>query len=273
MDMAFLVLLGAWLAGCVSPDADGLHRLVAAYPEALAVSDKPNLLVWKDGAEMAYDDGIVKESFEAVLEKASPKDQMSQPYPCGRPVSPPEKDCDPGRIRCAAFFAKMYGGSAKSVEQSLTPVAWPAAGKNATVQFSKINHAAEALEAVGKEIEALPPEVKRYVAHPAGTFYWRPVRGERRLSPHSYGIAIDFQLPDPLYRYWRWDTKDAAGEPVYPREVLSDETLGRIVGIFERHGFIWGGKWYHYDTMHFEYRPELTNQATEALPKAASKAL
>jgi hypothetical protein len=31
-----------------------------------------------------------------------------------------------------------------------------------------------------------------------------------------------------------------------------------IVDIFERHGFIWGGKWYHYDTMHFEYRPELT---------------
>jgi peptidoglycan LD-endopeptidase CwlK len=30
-----------------------------------------------------------------------------------------------------------------------------------------------------------------------------------------------------------------------------------IVAIFEKHGFIWGGKWYHYDTMHFEYRPEL----------------
>ena len=25
----------------------------------------------------------------------------------------------------------------------------------------------------------------------------------------------------------------------------------------EKHGFIWGGRWYHYDTMHFEYRPEL----------------
>ena len=25
----------------------------------------------------------------------------------------------------------------------------------------------------------------------------------------------------------------------------------------ERHGFIWGGKWYHYDTLHFEYRPGL----------------
>jgi peptidoglycan LD-endopeptidase CwlK len=30
-----------------------------------------------------------------------------------------------------------------------------------------------------------------------------------------------------------------------------------IVKIFEKYGFIWGGKWYHYDTMHFEYRPEL----------------
>jgi hypothetical protein len=30
-----------------------------------------------------------------------------------------------------------------------------------------------------------------------------------------------------------------------------------IVDIFEKQGFIWGGKWYHFDTMHFEYRPEL----------------
>ena len=30
-----------------------------------------------------------------------------------------------------------------------------------------------------------------------------------------------------------------------------------VVEVFEKHGFIWGGKWYHYDTMHFEYRPEI----------------
>ena len=30
-----------------------------------------------------------------------------------------------------------------------------------------------------------------------------------------------------------------------------------LVAAFERHGFVWGGKWWHYDTMHFEYRPEL----------------
>jgi hypothetical protein len=33
----------------------------------------------------------------------------------------------------------------------------------------------------------------------------------------------------------------------------------RLVEIFERHGFIWGGNWSHFDTMHFEYRPELLN--------------
>ena len=30
-----------------------------------------------------------------------------------------------------------------------------------------------------------------------------------------------------------------------------------IAEVFEAERFIWGGKWYHYDTMHFEYRPEL----------------
>jgi peptidoglycan L-alanyl-D-glutamate endopeptidase CwlK len=33
--------------------------------------------------------------------------------------------------------------------------------------------------------------------------------------------------------------------------------IWEIVRIFEKHGFVWGGKWYHYDTMHFEYRPEI----------------
>ncbi len=41
-----------------------------------------------------------------------------------------------------------------------------------------------------------------------------------------------------------------------------------IVRIFEKHGFIWGGRWHHYDTMHFEYRPELAGAISEALSDA-----
>jgi len=29
------------------------------------------------------------------------------------------------------------------------------------------------------------------------------------------------------------------------------------VEAFERHGFVWGGKWLFFDTMHFEYRPDI----------------
>jgi hypothetical protein len=52
--------------------------------------------------------------------------------------------------------------------------------------------------------------------------------------------------------YWQWDKRDAGGRYVWHNDIPME-----IVEIFEKHGFIWGGNWYHYDTMHFEYRPEL----------------
>ncbi|MCK5249849.1 MAG: M15 family metallopeptidase, partial [Spirochaetaceae bacterium] len=30
-----------------------------------------------------------------------------------------------------------------------------------------------------------------------------------------------------------------------------------VVEAFEKNGFIWGGKWFLFDQIHFEYRPEL----------------
>ena len=43
-----------------------------------------------------------------------------------------------------------------------------------------------------------------------------------------------------------------------------------IPEIFEKHGFIWGGKWDHFDTMHFEYRPELC--VPQAMPASGPAA-
>ena len=66
---------------------------------------------------------------------------------------------------------------------------------------------------------------------------------------HAYAAAIDINAK--YSNYWRWGS-GSKGEPIWRNQIPI-----QIVRIFERHGFIWGGYWYHYDTMHFEYRPEL----------------
>ena len=97
----------------------------------------------------------------------------------------------------------------------------------------------------------------RYLAKPLGTFNWRKVAGTGRMSVHASAAAIDFNLPEGLGRYWRWDGCRQDAVCKYPAAVLANDALKEIVRIFEDHGFIWGGKWYHYDAMHFEFRPEL----------------
>ena len=54
--------------------------------------------------------------------------------------------------------------------------------------------------------------------------------------------------------YWQWQCKctDESKEILYRNRIPEI-----IVAIFEKYGFIWGGNWTHFDTMHFEYRPEL----------------
>jgi hypothetical protein len=66
---------------------------------------------------------------------------------------------------------------------------------------------------------------------------------------HAYGAAIDINTR--FADYWRWVSDDRT--PIRWRNRVPIQ----IVRIFEKHGFIWGGYWYHFDTMHFEYRPEL----------------
>lgn len=39
--------------------------------------------------------------------------------------------------------------------------------------------------------------------------------------------------------------------------IVKSNSPQALIDIFEKHGFIWGGRWYHYDTMHFEYRSEI----------------
>jgi hypothetical protein len=76
------------------------------------------------------------------------------------------------------------------------------------------------------------------------------IAGTNRLSAHGTATAIDIATKHTSY--WQWSKHGAGGRYPWKNEIPFE-----IVEIFEKHGFIWGSKWYHYDTMHFEYRPEL----------------
>lgn len=252
-----LGLLFTAVASAAPDNADALHRLIGAYPEFLVPTGEPNTVVWKDGTEMPFDDGVRKAGFEDLLNRASLKDQMAMPYPRSWPSGAPNVNVDPGRVRNEPFFRKMYGESAEEVQSNLVSVAWFG---GESVAFTRVNGAADALRRVREALDKESAEVQRYVSKPVGTFHWRTIAGTKRLSMHSFGLAIDFQLPQKVHRYWKWDVSTPGEQPAYPATILDDATLRQVVEVFERHGFIWGGKWFHYDTMHFEYRPELIHQ-------------
>lgn len=213
--------------------------------------------MWPDNSRMPFGSPRLDISFEDRLATATLFDQMSIPYSREWPQSPPAKDVDPGRMRCDAFLKRLYGDTAAKVEKNLARVTWAPAGAGKTVRFTSVNDAHKALEKAGYVIAKLNPDVRDYVSHPNGTFNWRPIAGTDRLSPHSYGIAIDFDIQHLPNQYWRWAKDNTATASNYPMEILKDAALRQIVETFEQHGFIWGGKWHHYDLMHFEYRPEL----------------
>jgi D-alanyl-D-alanine carboxypeptidase-like protein len=224
-----------------------LDRLVRAYPEALSGHDGKRLL-WRDGTAMGVDDGVDDKSFDQRLRNASIVDQLSLPYPVGS-SAPPAFNADPGRFRNEAFFKKMYGDcQGGDVQRNLVNVIWLPRSWGKGIKVTQVNGVADRLKQVSEEIDKLDPAVKAAAFPIAGVLSCRPVADTGRMSMHGYAAAIDLNLQYSDYWLWAGRGKSIPYKNRMPRE---------IVDIFERHGFIWGGKWYHYDTMHFEYRPEL----------------
>lgn len=227
-----------------------LNALIKAYPSQ-QLKACGQQLIWPDGEQWQYNSSDSSRSFEAKLAQSTLADHFSIPYPKGMTYDTPTVNQDPGRLRFQPLLERMYGANKKAVQANLVRVDF----FGSSIYVSQINGVDQQLKAIIKELQTTlkkHPELLPYLQQAGGGFNWRYIAGTQRLSAHSFGIAID--IGTKAAHYWRWATraKDTTVDIPYQNRIPME-----IVRIFEAHGFIWGGKWYHYDTMHFEYRPEL----------------
>lgn len=225
-----------------------LAALVAAYPGVRLSSDEAGIVLG-DGTRIELgtvrdaspterlNDGTVAEQFYHVYPLEFDLNQRAEPF------------VDPGRIRNDAFFKAMYFSDERQARSSLVKVDGPAGTKAEFWMTEKWDVACQ-LEAAMKEIAALEDDVNPFFQDVGGSFNWRQISGTSRLSAHSFGISIDINAQ--LGKYWKWTGAREGNVGSYSNEVPEG-----IVKAMERYGFIWGGKWHHFDGMHFEYRPEL----------------
>ncbi len=215
------------------------------FIESFEPNDDAGTVVMKDGAHLPFDDGRPK-TFEEKLDDPDLEDQLALSYPKGPVVSPAAVNFDPGRVRVEAFFKSVYGRTPKEVTANLVSIDWPARKGAKEIRFNRNAQAALALSRVAEGLKDLDSASRKVAYAVGGTYNHRKVAGTGRLSAHAFGIAIDIDVKHSAY--WRWSKTFLSFVSNIPQDVID---------LFERNKFIWGGKWYHFDTMHFEYRPEL----------------
>ncbi|SMC22766.1 D-alanyl-D-alanine carboxypeptidase [Clostridium acidisoli DSM 12555] len=227
--------------------------LMLAYPENIKDvlhDDNGNVYITMNSSKKILYDDKVKKSAEQKFQNTDLQDMMEEKYPLETTKKLMEKDQNPGRCRVYSLFDDVYGNNRSSIEHNL---------KNTNLiyrnlQFNNKNQASNSLHDVFKEITAIKNKNNIYSAvFPLnGTYNYRLIAGTGKLSPHAYGIAID--LNRDKRDYWKWASREEGQKrlDIYPKEV---------VDIFQKHNFVWGGKWGHFDTLHFEYRPEIILKA------------
>lgn len=216
-------------------------KVIEAYPD-FDIMYTDNNLVFTDGTAIVCDDGREK-GFVDKLDNCDIEDMFSMSYDINSTMPIYLNDC--GRGRCERLFKKMYGDNETEARRNLVSVDW----FGQKVLFTKVNGAADKLTKVASELSKLP-QYRKYLTN-ASSFYWRKVRGANRQSAHSYGIAIDINTTYSNYWLWSNPKRSETDKIKYENRIPIE-----FVKVFEKFGFIWGGRWYHYDTMHFEYRPE-----------------
>jgi hypothetical protein len=122
---------------------------------------------------------------------------------------------------------------------------------------------ADPLKRAEQRIAALAetdPEIQGWIKNLSSVsgWNWRNIAGSENRSFHAYGTAVDLLMKAQpgMETYWQWTAAKGIDWRSVPVEKRQNPPAAAIRA-FEEQGFIWGGRWSRYDTMHFEYHPEL----------------
>lgn len=160
--------------------------------------------------------------------------------------------------RDSSFFDALWGitgrASADAAQRKVRFLGLPVTvHKDIVDALSRVEHRLSESRKVDTSLDQFLKGLNRLEG-----YNWRAIAGTDSRSNHSYGTAIDV-IPKSYggkNPYWLWVSQ---GEDGWYRWAWLRRWQPHpgLVAAFEAEGFVWGGKWLLFDTIHFEYRPEI----------------
>lgn len=215
-----------------------------------------------NGAEIWYADGkLLSEESLALQDNYRPiiyTYSTDSIYDIFDKLPKPNVNFSTNYMRSSDFQYELIGGKSVNIESQIISVR--VLGITVRLHPVAARYAQLASQEV-LELSKTDKEVKKFIndLRTISGYVNRKVRKSTNISMHSFGLALDLIPYDYKNKvtYWQWarvfypDTWPDI--PLEQRWLINED----VVRIFEKYGFVWGGKWPIYDTMHLEFRPEL----------------
>ncbi|MDR2245410.1 MAG: M15 family metallopeptidase [Treponema sp.] len=195
------------------------------------------------------------------LDEVSPWRQTANQIFSRRQTSPGPAPYDrysnPGAIR-SPFFETIW--QARSKEEAFSHQQWiKFLGRSVQIHQDIVEPLSRA-EARIRELAKDSLEIQVWIKSLQSItgWNWRNIAGSESRSFHSYGAAVDLLMRAQagMETYWQWTAAKGIDWRSVPFARRQNPPIA-VIRTLEEQGFIWGGRWSRYDTMHFEYHPEL----------------